>query len=130
MSTSPAIIDNVITFLSSFRVARNLYVQLVHYIIFNSSSTPLVSKSLYFYLELTNQLGVSLTPPLPHPFLPPQENTDEMPVGMLLVGNKTDLGEQDEREVSTETGETFSKVSSVRSFWGEEAGVLRGGIPQ
>ena len=51
-----------------------------------------------------------------------------MPLGMLLVGNKTDLGEQDEREVSTETGETFSKVCSVsyRSFEGR-GGEGRGG---
>ena len=44
------------------------------------------------------------------------------------MGNKTDLGEQDEREVSTETGETFSKVCSVsyRSFEGR-GGEGRGG---
>ena len=35
---------------------------------------------------------------------------DEMPAAMLLVGNKVDLDEMNEREVSTETGETFAKV--------------------
>ena len=35
---------------------------------------------------------------------------EQMPPGMLLVGNKQDLDEQNEREVSTETGETFAKV--------------------
>lgn len=29
----------------------------------------------------------------------------------MLVGNKVDLEESSEREVSTETGETFAKVS-------------------
>ena len=29
---------------------------------------------------------------------------------MMLVGNKVDLEESNEREVSTETGETFAKV--------------------
>ena len=40
-----------------------------------------------------------------------QENVDQMPPGMLLVGNKQDLDEENEREVSMETGETFAKVS-------------------
>ena len=46
------------------------------------------------------------------PYLPPssQDNMDEMPAAMLLVGNKVDLHEANEREVSTETGETFAKV--------------------
>lgn len=40
-----------------------------------------------------------------------QENVEEMPGAMMLVGNKVDLEESSEREVSTETGETFAKVS-------------------
>ena len=40
-----------------------------------------------------------------------QDNTDQMPSGLLLVGNKVDLDDQGEREVSVETGETFAKVS-------------------
>jgi len=39
-----------------------------------------------------------------------QENVDEMPAAMLLVGNKVDLEETNEREVSTESGESFAKV--------------------
>ena len=39
-----------------------------------------------------------------------QENVDQMPTGLMLIGNKKDLEEQNEREVSTETGETFAKV--------------------
>ena len=39
-----------------------------------------------------------------------QDNMDEMPAAMLLVGNKVDLDETNEREVSTETGETFAKM--------------------
>ena len=39
-----------------------------------------------------------------------QDNMGEMPAAMLLVGNKVDLDEINEREVSTETGETFAKV--------------------
>ena len=36
-----------------------------------------------------------------------------MPTGLMLIGNKHDLDEMNEREVSTETGETFAKVSSL-----------------
>ena len=46
-----------------------------------------------------------------HPI--PQDNMDEMPGALLLVGNKTDLSEAGsgyQREVSRETGETFAKV--------------------
>jgi len=32
---------------------------------------------------------------------------------MILVGNKQDRDEFDEREVSSETGETFAKVSML-----------------
>jgi len=39
-----------------------------------------------------------------------QENVDEMPAAMLLVGNKVDLEETNEREVSTESGESFAKM--------------------
>lgn len=39
-----------------------------------------------------------------------QENVDKMPTGLMLIGNKQDLDEQNEREVSTETGETFAKI--------------------
>lgn len=42
-----------------------------------------------------------------------QENVEEMPGAMMLVGNKVDLEESSEREVSTETGETFAKVSCM-----------------
>ena len=35
---------------------------------------------------------------------------DEPPAGLLLVGNKADLDEGGQREVLTETGETFAKV--------------------
>ena len=42
-----------------------------------------------------------------------QENVDQMPTGLMLIGNKHDLDEMNEREVSTETGETFAKVSSL-----------------
>ena len=44
-----------------------------------------------------------------------QDNMDEMPAAMLLVGNKVDLHEANEREVSTETGETFAKVGDKRT---------------
>ena len=44
-------------------------------------------------------------------YLPWQDNVEEMPGAMMLVGNKVDLEESSEREVSTETGETFAKVS-------------------
>ena len=37
-----------------------------------------------------------------------------MPAAMCLVGNKQDLDEMKEREVSTETGETFAKVALLR----------------
>ena len=40
-----------------------------------------------------------------------QENVEDMPAAMCLVGNKQDLDAVKEREVSTETGETFAKVS-------------------
>ena len=33
-----------------------------------------------------------------------------MPTGLMLIGNKHDLEDHNEREVSTETGETFAKV--------------------
>lgn len=33
-----------------------------------------------------------------------------MPTGLMLIGNKQDLDELNEREVPMETGETFSKV--------------------
>jgi translation elongation factor EF-4 len=33
-----------------------------------------------------------------------------MPTGLMLIGNKHDLDEMNEREVSTETGETFAKI--------------------
>lgn len=33
-----------------------------------------------------------------------------MPTGLMLIGNKQDLDDQNEREVATETGETFAKV--------------------
>lgn len=33
-----------------------------------------------------------------------------MPGALCLVGNKQDLDERSEREVSAETGETFAKV--------------------
>ena len=39
---------------------------------------------------------------------------DEMPPGMLLVGNKHDLDEQNEREVSLETGKTFARVGPLK----------------
>ena len=42
-----------------------------------------------------------------------QDNMDEMPGALVLVGNKTDLADVDsgyQREVSRETGETFAKV--------------------
>lgn len=39
-----------------------------------------------------------------------QDSVQEMPAAMCLVGNKEDLDESNEREVSTETGETFAKV--------------------
>ena len=42
-----------------------------------------------------------------------QDNVEEMPGAMMLVGNKVDLEESSEREVSTETGETFAKVSCL-----------------
>lgn len=42
-----------------------------------------------------------------------QENVEEMPGAMCLVGNKQDLEETNEREVSVETGETFAKVTST-----------------
>ena len=35
-----------------------------------------------------------------------------MPTGLMLIGNKQDLEDMNEREVSTETGETFAKVST------------------
>lgn len=35
---------------------------------------------------------------------------EEMPAAMCLIGNKMDLDDVKEREVSTETGETFAKV--------------------
>lgn len=35
---------------------------------------------------------------------------DQMPTGLMLIGNKQDLDDQNEREVATETGETFAKV--------------------
>ena len=35
---------------------------------------------------------------------------EEAPAAMILVGNKYDLDACAEREVSTEVGETFSKV--------------------
>lgn len=38
---------------------------------------------------------------------------EEQPAAMCLVGNKLDLDDVKEREVSTETGETFAKVGSV-----------------
>lgn len=41
------------------------------------------------------------------------ENTDFLPAAMILVGNKVDLEECGEREVSTETGETFAKVRTT-----------------
>ena len=37
---------------------------------------------------------------------------DELPTALLLVGNKADL-DSDKREVLTETGETFAKVSTL-----------------
>jgi hypothetical protein len=40
-----------------------------------------------------------------------KENAEENPAAMCLVGNKHDLDVLSEREVSTETGETFAKVS-------------------
>ena len=49
-----------------------------------------------------------------------QENVDQMPAGLMLIGNKQDLDEVNEREVSTETGETFAKVappSPLPSLW-------------
>ncbi len=36
---------------------------------------------------------------------------DEPPSALLLVGNKVDLDDANQREVLTETGETFAKVS-------------------
>ena len=45
-----------------------------------------------------------------------QENVDQMPTGLMLIGNKKDLEEQNEREVSTETGETFAKVRERKNF--------------
>lgn len=47
-------------------------------------------------------------PNFEHLFTPSQENAEEVPAAMCLVGNKQDL--IGEREVSTETGETFAKV--------------------
>lgn len=35
---------------------------------------------------------------------------DEPPAALLLIGNKADLDESNQREVLTETGETFAKV--------------------
>lgn len=46
---------------------------------------------------------------------PLQDNVEEQPVAMCLVGNKVDLDELKEREVSAETGETFAKVSTGSS---------------
>ena len=43
-----------------------------------------------------------------------QDNVEEMPGAMMLVGNKVDLEESSEREVSMETGETFAKVERER----------------
>ena len=45
-----------------------------------------------------------------------QDNVEEMPGAMMLVGNKVDLEESNEREVSTETGETFAKVQIIRIY--------------
>ena len=46
-----------------------------------------------------------------------QENMEEMPGAIILVGNKTDLPEEAgtsyQREVSRETGETFAKVQQL-----------------
>lgn len=42
-----------------------------------------------------------------------QENAEESPAAMCLVGNKQDMDAMKEREVSTETGETFAKVLLV-----------------
>ena len=39
-----------------------------------------------------------------------QENMDQLPTCLLLVGNKVDLEENFKREVLSETGETFAKV--------------------
>ena len=41
---------------------------------------------------------------------PCQENAEESPAAMCLVGNKHDMEDLKEREVSVETGETFAKV--------------------
>ncbi len=48
-----------------------------------------------------------------------QENVGEIPSSLCLVGNKLDLDLDgtNEREVSTETGETFAKVMSCASWW-------------
>lgn len=43
-----------------------------------------------------------------------QENVDQMPTGLMLIGNKQDLDDQNEREVATETGETFAKIYSAQ----------------
>ena len=48
----------------------------------------------------------------------PQENVDQMPTGLMLIGNKQDLDEMNEREVSTETGETFAKVYPSPTYIG------------
>ena len=39
-----------------------------------------------------------------------QNNMDEVPTSLLLVGNKTDLDDYSQREVLYETGENFAKV--------------------
>ena len=39
-----------------------------------------------------------------------------MPTGLMLIGNKQDLDEQNDREVATETGETFAKVTVSERF--------------
>ena len=40
---------------------------------------------------------------------------EEPPSALLLVGNKVDLDDTNQREVLTETGETFAKVGVVIS---------------
>lgn len=65
--------------------------------------------SIRHYIIPSLDCTCGLIPILLSPF---QDNMKEMPIGMLLVGNKVDLEEQNEREVSTETGETFAKVGS------------------
>ena len=75
--------------------------------------SPLPLPSFLFSLPSLSPSHHPLHPP--HP-ISSQDNMDEMPAAMLLVGNKVDLHETNEREVSTETGETFAKVGETKEL--------------